>query len=473
MQQEYLSAMEIHNLWMNGNLDNAFCGDCQPARKHYIDVRNAMYRELMKDGYCELIEYYLSHSPTQMELILFCAMYDVLQTVSKGGKLAGVHPDYLICYNRKYDWKALSQYLYYIDVYTSRKDDMQRFYQKIKGTRQRGKAPVSQGAEIKGFTQPIHTPQPGPNPEEVSRKCRELEESANKRAEEILQQASSQRNIILQQAETQRRDIENEANVERSRILENANRDAEQIIAEANAEAQRIRDEALRQAEEAAQEEADALVQRQLSCYMRQQRSQWEEDRQALDNARADMSAAIPTLKEEICSITTSAGARMNGSLEAIAEQLTAMKTELLSGMNRWRSDLYKCEYGALINFYMSFIAVTAQFERDVYQEQTHPMTEEEELTILQRHSSRMNNLRSALLRAMEAMGICTFAPQNGDIFDSYSHATNDAEDDDLYNGRIIESCIAPGIQRVINGQTSDILHRATVQLRSEEENEG
>lgn len=473
MQHNQMTAAEIHNLW-NRNWNNQFFRDnYPPARKYYIEVRCAMYQELINNGNCKLIDQYLVKK--EIQIILYCAMRDVLWTVSENKGLSEVSRDGLACGIKEFSWRYLSQNALNIVLDTAAREEMKRFYQKIQNACRDRRAKPLQTAGNEPIISSAWTPaahQPGPDLAETARQCATMVEEAEKKRDSILQQANAQRDSILQRANAERESIENETNIKRSEMLENANREAERIIAEAKAEAEHIREEARRQAEDAANANAETLINRQLSSYMRRERSQWEEDRQALDNARTDMSTAVPTLKEDICNITTSAGAQINSGLDAMIEQLNAMKTDLLFSMNRWRSDLYKCEYGNLVNFYLSLVNMAAQFEKDVCLEQTKPMTEEQELTILQRHSSRTNNLLNTLVRAMEAMGIKPFTPQSGDIFDSYFHAVNDSEDPDFYNGRIIESCIAPGIQRVVNSQSTDVLHRATVQLHREDEHE-
>ncbi len=459
MQHNQMSAKKIYELWCRNQNHEIFRDNYSPARRYFIEVRDAMYQELVDKGNCELIEQLLQAK--DVDAVSYRAMCDALQAVSEKKNLLDVNENGIVVDFNTYSCRDLSGTIYSIWMNASMRNEMNGLYQKIKNSFRGRREQPRQAADGEPHAATTRSAAPQ-QPNSV------LTEAARQR-DAMLAAARKQHDSIIQQANAQRDSIEKDANTQRGNIITEANCTASRIVDEAKAKAERIQADATRQAEEVAHEEAQRLIQQQLSHYMNQQRSQWEEDRQALENARADMSSAVPTLKEDVCGITTAAGAQMNRSLDTMVEHLNGLKSELLINLNRWRSDLYKCEYGPLINFYMNFVTVADQFERDVFLEQMQPMTEDQQQTILQRHSSRMNSLQNNLGRAMEAMGIRTFTPQPGDVFDSYYHAANDAEDDDLYNGSIIESCVSPGVQRTVNGQVTEVLHRATVTVRSEE----
>lgn len=466
MQENQPNAEQIHELWVS-NHQNFNLNTKYPSRQYYILLRDAMYREMSATGSCKLIERYLQTG--SMPAMLYHAACDVLVSLNQDTPLPDVGPEWLIGNGIRFSWSKLGSLWNEptVDVNAERINEL---YLKVSGKyRPTGQRPGGAAEEM---------PMQQPTRDDPRMQHDSILNQARQQRDNIVNQAREQRDNILNQARQQRDGILRDAAIQRSSILTGAEHSAARIIAEAKAEAARILQDAedskaeaartLRDAEERARTEAQSLLSGRLEGYMNQQRRQWEDGFRALDNARADMSEAVPTLKEEVCSVTTSAGARMNQSVDAMIEQLSTLKSELLVNLNQWRSGLYKCEYGPLINFYTNLMAVAAQFERDVITEQTAPMTAQQQMTTIQRHSARMNTLRNNLTRAMEAMGLRTFTPQPGDIFDSYLHATNDAEDDDLYNDRIIESCISPGVERVVNSQVTDVLHRATVKLRSE-----
>jgi hypothetical protein len=96
-------------------------------------------------------------------------------------------------------------------------------------------------------------------------------------------------------------------------------------------------------------------------------------------------------------------------------------------------------------------------------------MTEEAVLTKLQQHTQSLNKFRANLERAMHALGLRTFYPAQGELFDSYYHTTDSEEDDALFNGKVIDSCTSPGIIRTVNSQEEVVLHRAEVVIRNSE----
>lgn len=428
MQPEQMSAAQIHNLWMK-QPNHSYFSDKYPARKYYILVRDAMYRELNTTGRCDLMEESLN-APV-LNVVLYHSICDVLQATSRNSSLSKVDREYLVGYGLNWAWFDLCKRraIPFIKLDPEQWRTLLQNYNNITAEFQKKcRLPPQTG------TTPGKKPNPTmPNPEETAARCTAMLADAQKKSNQILSTAQG---------------------------------NAARILEQAKAEAAQIRLEAQMQA----REQAQSLVNQQLAQYMQQQRNQWEADRQSLEQARADRGEAIPGLKETVCGITTVAGAQMNRSLEEAIEQLTALKSGLLIDLNQWRAELYRCEYSPLIQFYTNFLTVSAQFEQDLCTEVTQPMTPEQKLTVLQRHCARMNTLRNNLLRAMEAMGLRTFTPQPGEVFDSYLHAANDAQDDDLYNGQIIERCISPGIERVVNSQVTDVLQRATVQLRTEAE---
>lgn len=456
--------------------DNANYRYTDSARSYFIELRSAIYQELTQTGRCQLIDELLSSGadrsvfgwprPLEFPTIPFLAMVQALNAVQSNVPLPPVDANRLaISETASIRWDAVLtknpavwQSLNFHKITCSQEDfsAIDGIYTQLKKNFRRPQAPSPRG-------------QNQPSQENTSRFSRE---------------ACAERDRILAQARMEAEQIRQDAQLQKTRILLSANQEADAIRAKAQAERAPLLQEAAelraqaeqeageirRQAEEAAHAEAQLLIQRELKDYVLQLRRSWEEEQAEAAAERANTSRLAADLKEDACTKTTAFGAELSRTITDLQTQLDNLRAGVVSDLQVWRASLYKCEYTSLVNVYTMLNAIANRCEGDAASAQAGLLTPEEAQSRLLNHSASLSRLRGSLTRAMEAMGLRQFTPQPGERFDSYYHATADGEDDDAYLDQIIDRCITPGIERVVNSQETAVLLRATVQVQPAEQ---
>ena len=444
-----LNSLQLYTLWHQGperEMRSEFAKDFAYSRNYYRKLCDAIATEVANEGRCYILDELLRISPPTWDLIVFHAVLEVVRCTVTKQHLTEPDRHVLETFEgSRYLWRNLGP-----DARLSLTPE-RRYFMTL----------------IRWFFRHCWERAAGTSDRMVA--------DARAEAERILSNAQQARENLLREAREQAELIEAAAHEKAAGIELNAQRKAQQITMEAQQNAEdcyeqayeEAREQALVRLEAEAQAESQRLVRQNLTGFMNRQRQQWQSSQAETEQLYQQLSEQTATLKEQACQQTTSAGADVAVMLEDAVNQLNALKNGFFSGLQDWRSSLYKAEYGPLVNCYNNLLMLIAGFDRDVAAEQQRldGTLSEEELTVLQQHSNKMEKFRNNMERAMLAMGLRVFRPAEGDIFDSYTHATDDDEDDDTYNGCTIARCVRPGIIRTVNSANEEVLHRATVIL--------
>lgn len=425
-----MTAAELYKLWEEHPDHPLFTQDSLPLRAYYALLRRQVYQELTRDGICPLAD---ALAQAQPDTVTWHALFTAADAAAAGRQLAAMDPNRLsFSFTRRPTWQELNYNYYTIgQMYAATQQDCAALRNALQAARARHER---------------RTAQPKP-----------AEAPAQKEAADVQAEAEKLLTAAREQAERQRK-----------QILADANAEAKLILEAAHQEAARIRQEAAGQAQEEAKAQAQQLVRGQLSEHIAGLELQWLQEQEQTNAMRADVRAETAALKEQLCNYTNAAGAELDRSMDAALRAIEQARTQLMSQLQQWRSTLYRTEYGPLVNFYNNLEAVEQRFRRDLASAELEGLTPEQAQSKLQDHSAKLSKLRSGLLRSMEALGIVTFTPQPGEPFDSYFHAVDDEEDDDIYHDLPIERCIRPGLMRTVNSEDTTVLHRATVTVKED-----
>ena len=466
-----------------------------PADIYVDNLRRAVYLD-MQEGSCQMIEELVMnplktsnrgyYSEFKIPMLPYLAIDQAMSVLENGGDFPELRDGIYAKNNDLYAWDYFNRYGVNQPACILDYDQLQqlgsRYTQLCSGFRM-------SGSRDTGYS----------SPSGVDKKSEKILEKAQKEADEITAKAEQKANHIIRKAnESAQRITENARNrdantrsqayTEADRIRRDAKNEAAQIRRDADNEATQIRRDAdayadgvkrsaeddadgiraaaRQQMEEEAERTTSMLIQQKLSAHIQELRRQWEEEQQEKATQRADTSALAAALKEDSCTRSTAIGASLNQGLNQLQEQLNQLRSNMTLDLQKWRTSLYKCEYGKLVNFYNTLNGYANSFERELREAECGDTASDELKTVLGEHSRKLNRLRSNLTGAMETMGLRLFTPQKGDLFNSYYHTTNSEEDDDVFLDREIKHCLKPGIERVVNDLEVAVLLRACVEVQ-------
>ena len=456
----------------------------QSSADIYVDnLRKAVYRDV-QEGSCQMIEELVMnplkisnpgyYSEFKIPMLPYLAIDQALKVLENGGDFPDLGAGIQINPNEFYPWDYFKHYGMNLPVYIPIDNLRQlgnRYTQLCSDFRM-------SGSRDTGYS----------SPSGLDKKTKIILEKAQKEANEITAKAKQEANLEIQKAKklaesikedarNREANIRSQAKTEADRIRRDAKDEAKQTRKDAQAYAEKvkriaeddaegIRAAARQQMEEEAERTAAMLIQQKLSAHIQELRRQWEEEQQEKATQRADTSALAAALKEDSCTRSTAIGASLNQGLNQLQEQLNQLRSNMTLDLQKWRTSLYKCEYGKLVNFYNTLNGYANSFERELREAECGDTASDELKTVLGEHSRKLNRLRINLTGAMENMGLRLFTPQKGDLFNSYYHTTNSEEDDDVFLDREIARCLKPGIERVVNDLEVAVLLRASVEVQ-------
>lgn len=462
-----------------------YCKSYQfPANIYVEELRNAVYQDV-QEGTCRMIEELVMphlktgnfgyHSNGTIPVLPYVAITQGLDALENGGEFPDLGNGITLNHNDFRTWEYFNRRGVNRLVCTLKNEEL---WQLANRYTQLCSAFRTSSSRDTGYYSPFGFDKKSEdNPEKARKEAEEIIAKAKRDAAGIIDEAKKTAQGMTEDARNRDASTRSQANTEAERIRQNANDDAEQIrrnayeyadsikkIAEDDANG--IRAVARQQMEEEAERTTSMLIQQKLSAHIQKLRRQWEEEQKERADQRADTSALAAALKEEASTRSTTIGANMNRGLDQLQEQLNQLRSNMTLDLQKWRTSLYKCEYGKLVNFYNTLNGYANSFERELREAECSGTASDELRTILGEHSRKLNRLRSNLTGAMEGMGLRLFTPQKGDLFNSYYHTTNGEEDDDMFLDREIECCLKPGIERVVNDREVAVLLRASVEVQ-------
>lgn len=439
---------------------------------YFDELRKVVFHEV-KTGSCPLIDQlivlplnsgrsrsFLSRGEQEIPVLVYFAIDQALSALETGGNFPNLDNNLQLNASTIYNWRHLNTMkpnekkaimsLELLQHFADRYKKLCAYFKKVAPTSPSYHSSTAVSDKI--------------GPKEVD----PILENAKAEAAKITRTAEDEADQIRLAAQDEAARIKKIAEDEANQIRLAAQKDAERIKRTAEDDADGIRQAAQEQATADAERNVAALTQQKLSGYIQNLRRQWEDEYRERDKERADTSALAATLKENACTVSTTVGANLNRGLDQLQEQINQLRSNVTLDLQQWRSSLYQCEYGNLVNFYNTLNGYANSFEREYREAECSGTVPDELKKILGEHSRKLNRLRGNLIGAMEPMGLRLFTPQKGDLFDSYYHTTNEDEDDDVFLNREIEQCLKPGIERVVNNREVAVLLRASVEVRKD-----
>lgn len=455
-----------------------------PADIYVDNLRKAVYLD-MQEGSCQMIEELVMnplktsnlgyYSEFKIPMLPYHAINQALILLENGGDFPDLGEGIKANHNEFYAWDYFNRRGLNLPSYAVTNEQLQqlgrRYTQLCSDFRM-------SGSRDAGYYGPSGVDKKSGNILEKAQKAAdEITAKAEQKADHIIRKANESAQQITENARNRDANTRSQAHTDAERIRRNADNEAAQIRRDADEyaaiikrtaedDADGIREAARQQMEEEAERTTSMLIQQKLSGHIQELRRQWEEEQREKASQRADTSALVADLKVEACTRSTIIGANLNQSLDQLQEQLNQLRSNMTLDMQKWRTSLYKCEYGKLVNFYNTLNGYANSFEKELREAECSDTASDEMKTVLGEHSRKMNRLRGNLIGTMETMGLRLFTPQNGELFNSYYHTTNSEEDDDVFLDREIERCLKPGIERVVNDREVAVLLRASVEVR-------
>ena len=479
----------------------------QYSANSYVDnLRKAVYLD-MQNGYCQMIEELVMNPlntsklrffpDTEIPTLAYLAIDQALRVLENGGEFPELGNGITINHSEFYGWDYFNRRNLNQPVLRLTNEQLQqlgsRYTQLCSAFRMSGSRDTGY------YSTSDFDKKTEKNLEKARKEAAEITAKAERDANLKIQEAKKLAESIKEAARNREANIRSQANTEADRIRRNAKNEAEQTRQEAKAYADKvkriaeneaeqtrqdakayaskvkriaeddadgIRAAARQQMEEEAEQTTAMLIQQKLSAHIQELRRQWEEEQREKAAQRAETSTIAAALKEEACTRSTSIGASLNQGLDQLQEQLNQLRSNMTLDLQKWRTSLYKCEYGKLVNFYNTLNGYANSFERELREAEYSDTASDELKKVLGEHSRKLNRLRSNLIGSMEVMGLRLFTPQKGDLFNSYYHTTNGEEDDDEFLDREIARCLKPGIERVVNDREVAVLLRASVEVQ-------
>lgn len=435
-----------------------------PAFEYYSALKNLILKELDTTGSCILVEALLeSHSRSWSQTTIY-AVFDAIEYATFQQNFKNIQTHYnwddqlfMKAHNSRYQLKESDRRTLLI-CYRGLQSRWSELHKDSKSK----ESDAAQGPKIR-FPNFLSGVKPS-DQEDPHQQSQAIMKKAQSEAELILADAKKEASRALEEARLEIARKKSEAENEAMLMLASARQQAEALTGQAYRDALQ---EARAELKEKADRDLQKMIQTNFNHYLAQQRSQWDLEHQELESAKSEISRQTAILKEEACSFANSAGADMNMALSSAIDMLSQMRVQLLEQMQTWKASLYRAEYSPLVSCFNTLVTLQGRFERDMAAEES--MTEETVLTKLQQHTQSLSKFRANMERAMHALGLQTFYPVQGELFDIYYHTTDSEEDDELFNGKVIGRCTSPGIIRTVNSQEEVVLHRAEVVIQPSE----
>lgn len=203
----------------------------------------------------------------------------------------------------------------------------------------------------------------------------------------------------------------------------------------------------------------------------RRQFSLLREDEDLQEELKHERTAALRYYKdrEEICDNVRTLQGDLYEKLNQIKDELDNIMNErngeICNRLEDWRSSLYRQKYKPLASLYQSFYNVNAKLQKEA----VTGITQNEEETPddqIRRYARNINSLLNRFRDCLSNLGILTYEPKPGDVFEETIHLTNDMQED--LDSPVVEYCETPGVRLGNeNIENSEILAQAVVRLTS------
>ena len=292
-------------------------------RSFYIDLRDAMYRELTQTGSCTQIDNMLMpppatrYRPAKLLMFPYAAMVDVLQAVDSEHSLPPVNKQIFRFGTTQYCWRQFDPSkdpMQWTCTIASDLSDLKSCYQRIKNRH---------GASASAQTD-----------YQCAVACAPQNETGN-RVIKSNADAEKEPAQIRIAAQREAEEIRREAREEADQLRLNTQREAEQLRNGAREEAEKIRREAREKATREIRDESDRLIQQNLQGYIQEQRRIWAEEQTQTADEVAQTALDVVKLKDDVNTESKSLGVSFNQNLNQILRQLEDLKADMFTSLQK------------------------------------------------------------------------------------------------------------------------------------------
>lgn len=308
-------------------------------------------------------------------------------------------------------------------------------------------------------------------PPRDSAQAQKIIEDAHRQAQELIRSAQLEADAIkLEAEEIKAKAVDEKAKADResSRIIlearnkaaiieENAEKQVNEIIEQANATGEQ-------EYQRRVAEETSTVVKTRLASYMSDLQCEWRESNEESQRACDEIASLNSEARKELVTYTNGVQREFSTVLESATKSLETFRSEVYDYFRHWQENMYKREVQPLVNSYSSLNVIISRIERDL-SEALSKSENEELIEMLEKYRKSLEKQRRSLERALGSLDLRVMAPQSGEIFDSTYHSLDSDFDDEDFDGRIIERCVAPGVYRT-DGENRRVYQRCVVELR-------
>lgn len=198
------------------------------------------------------------------------------------------------------------------------------------------------------------------------------------------------------------------------------------------------------------------IVKEKLGGYLQNDREGWRETYNSMNESCSSMAKIVCESREAACS----ASSKMQREMK---EYMDRYMVEFFSTMDKWRNSLYSIQLDEFSKWYARFCGFVDRYDNRVISGADGAGFDE-----VVKVGKSLKNLRNSLERILPTMGLRSFYPQSGDIFDVAYHMCDcDIVDD----GTRIISCENPGVELIASDdELNRVLVKAEVVIEGEEE---
>ena len=203
--------------------------------------------------------------------------------------------------------------------------------------------------------------------------------------------------------------------------------------------------------EQEAEERVSRLVQEKLANYLQDGREDWLDAQAQLSQTHQQLASVVSRTKEDACDQAS----RMQREMK---EYMDNYLVTFCANMDQWRKSLYNIQLEEFAKWYARFSGFVDRLDARVL-----AGVGQEGMDEVIKVSKSLKNLRNSLERVLPSMGLQSFYPKEGEVFDSAYHVC--AEEDPEEEATVV-SCINPGVTLLATDEAMNrVLVKAEVNI--------
>ena len=203
--------------------------------------------------------------------------------------------------------------------------------------------------------------------------------------------------------------------------------------------------------EKDAEARASRLVQEKLSDYLQDGREDWLDAQAKLSENHQKLATVISHTKEDACDQAS----RMQREMK---EYMDNYMVTFCANMDQWRKSLYDIQLEEFAKWYARFSGFVDRLDARILAGASGEGIDE-----VIKVAKSLKNLRNSLERVLPSMGLQSFYPREGELFDSAFHVCGE---DDPEDETTITRCINPGVTLLAtNEELNRVLVKAEVEI--------